>query len=159
MKLLYLGSSILTGFLKASAVLWMSLNTLILLAAEGAHHFLLLSPQHVHIWPDVPSSNALPFLLSKFLFCFVFFLLTDYNSSDLKTACRKHELYVSFQDLGWQVCDVSLWVNQTFCYEMLSKQCHGNSTQLCHYALKCPLCLLTKTSHREGQINIDSCDI
>nr|XP_010298420.1 PREDICTED: bone morphogenetic protein 6 [Balearica regulorum gibbericeps] len=25
-----------------------------------------------------------------------------YNSSDLKTACRKHELYVSFQDLGWQ---------------------------------------------------------
>ncbi|KAM6454713.1 bone morphogenetic protein 6 [Liasis olivaceus] len=28
--------------------------------------------------------------------------ITDYNSSDLKTACRKHELYVSFQDLGWQ---------------------------------------------------------
>lgn len=28
---------------------------------------------------------------------------TDYNSSELKTACRKHELYVSFQDLGWQV--------------------------------------------------------
>lgn len=28
--------------------------------------------------------------------------VTDYNSSDLKTACRKHELYVSFQDLGWQ---------------------------------------------------------
>ena len=27
----------------------------------------------------------------------------DYNSSELKTACRKHELYVSFQDLGWQV--------------------------------------------------------
>ncbi|XP_075682775.1 bone morphogenetic protein 6 [Rhinoderma darwinii] len=27
---------------------------------------------------------------------------TDYNNSDLKTACRKHELYVSFQDLGWQ---------------------------------------------------------
>ncbi|KAM8967838.1 bone morphogenetic protein 6 [Pelodytes ibericus] len=27
---------------------------------------------------------------------------TDYNSSDMKTACRKHELYVSFQDLGWQ---------------------------------------------------------
>uniref|UniRef100_A0A452RRU8 Bone morphotic protein 6 n=1 Tax=Ursus americanus TaxID=9643 RepID=A0A452RRU8_URSAM len=27
---------------------------------------------------------------------------TDYNSSELKTACRKHELYVSFQDLGWQ---------------------------------------------------------
>uniref|UniRef100_A0A8C9EYG2 Bone morphogenetic protein 6 n=1 Tax=Pavo cristatus TaxID=9049 RepID=A0A8C9EYG2_PAVCR len=32
--------------------------------------------------------------------------VTDYNSSDLKTACRKHELYVSFQDLGWQVCDI-----------------------------------------------------
>ncbi|RMC16124.1 hypothetical protein DUI87_08334 [Hirundo rustica rustica] len=29
--------------------------------------------------------------------------VTDYNSSDLKTACRKHELYVSFQDLGWQL--------------------------------------------------------
>ncbi|XP_029446487.1 LOW QUALITY PROTEIN: bone morphogenetic protein 6 [Rhinatrema bivittatum] len=28
--------------------------------------------------------------------------IADYNSSDLKTACRKHELYVSFQDLGWQ---------------------------------------------------------
>lgn len=27
----------------------------------------------------------------------------DYNSSELKTACRKHELYVSFQDLGWLV--------------------------------------------------------
>ncbi|XP_053343679.1 bone morphogenetic protein 6 isoform X1 [Clarias gariepinus] len=26
----------------------------------------------------------------------------DYNSSDQKTACRKHELYVSFKDLGWQ---------------------------------------------------------
>ncbi|KAM9739909.1 bone morphogenetic protein 6 isoform 1-T1 [Dama dama] len=26
----------------------------------------------------------------------------DHNSSELKTACRKHELYVSFQDLGWQ---------------------------------------------------------
>ncbi|GAA6090545.1 bone morphogenetic protein 6 isoform X2 [Tachysurus ichikawai] len=27
---------------------------------------------------------------------------TDYNSSDQKTACKKHELYVSFRDLGWQ---------------------------------------------------------
>ncbi|XP_069469594.1 bone morphogenetic protein 6 [Ambystoma mexicanum] len=27
---------------------------------------------------------------------------TDYNSSDLKTSCRRHELYVSFQELGWQ---------------------------------------------------------
>ncbi|XP_066502866.1 bone morphogenetic protein 6 [Hoplias malabaricus] len=27
---------------------------------------------------------------------------TDYNSSDQKTACRKHELYVSFRELGWQ---------------------------------------------------------
>ncbi|XP_049739165.1 bone morphogenetic protein 6 [Elephas maximus indicus] len=27
---------------------------------------------------------------------------SDYNSSELRTACRKHELYVSFQDLGWQ---------------------------------------------------------
>ncbi|XP_030625787.1 bone morphogenetic protein 6 isoform X2 [Chanos chanos] len=28
---------------------------------------------------------------------------SDYNSSDQKTACRKHELYVSFRELGWQV--------------------------------------------------------
>ncbi|XP_062235341.1 bone morphogenetic protein 6 [Platichthys flesus] len=28
--------------------------------------------------------------------------LTDYNSSDQKTACRRHELYVSFRELGWQ---------------------------------------------------------
>ncbi|XP_006002932.1 bone morphogenetic protein 6 [Latimeria chalumnae] len=26
----------------------------------------------------------------------------DYNSSDLKTACRKRELFVSFRELGWQ---------------------------------------------------------
>ncbi|MBN3305032.1 BMP7 protein, partial [Amia calva] len=28
--------------------------------------------------------------------------IADYNSSDQKTACRKHELYVSFRELGWQ---------------------------------------------------------
>ncbi|XP_048856767.1 bone morphogenetic protein 6-like [Brienomyrus brachyistius] len=28
--------------------------------------------------------------------------MADYNSSDLKTACRKQELYVSFRELGWQ---------------------------------------------------------
>ncbi|MBN3294492.1 BMP6 protein, partial [Polypterus senegalus] len=28
--------------------------------------------------------------------------MADYNSSDQKTACRKHELYVSFRELGWQ---------------------------------------------------------
>lgn len=26
----------------------------------------------------------------------------DYNSSDQKSACRRHELYVSFRELGWQ---------------------------------------------------------
>ncbi|KAM9332257.1 bone morphogenetic protein 6 [Pholidichthys leucotaenia] len=26
----------------------------------------------------------------------------DYNSSDQKTACRRHELFVSFRELGWQ---------------------------------------------------------
>ncbi len=31
------------------------------------------------------------------------FWIADYNSSDQKTACRKHELYVSFRELGWQV--------------------------------------------------------
>lgn len=30
-------------------------------------------------------------------------LCADYNSSDQKTACRRHELYVSFRELGWQV--------------------------------------------------------
>ncbi|XP_023682041.2 bone morphogenetic protein 7-like [Paramormyrops kingsleyae] len=28
--------------------------------------------------------------------------MADYNSSDLKTACKKQELYVSFRELGWQ---------------------------------------------------------
>lgn len=27
----------------------------------------------------------------------------DLSNSELKSACRRHELYVSFQDLGWQV--------------------------------------------------------
>ncbi|TRY79012.1 hypothetical protein DNTS_022217, partial [Danionella cerebrum] len=27
---------------------------------------------------------------------------TDYNSNDQKMACRKHELFVSFRELGWQ---------------------------------------------------------
>ncbi|XP_043960100.1 bone morphogenetic protein 6 [Gambusia affinis] len=27
---------------------------------------------------------------------------TDYNSSNQKTACKRHELYVSFRELGWQ---------------------------------------------------------
>uniref|UniRef100_K7G289 Bone morphotic protein 5 n=1 Tax=Pelodiscus sinensis TaxID=13735 RepID=K7G289_PELSI len=30
---------------------------------------------------------------------------TDYNTSEQKQACKKHELYVSFRDLGWQVQD------------------------------------------------------
>ncbi|EHB06397.1 Bone morphogenetic protein 6 [Heterocephalus glaber] len=41
-----------------------------------------------------PSSVGMPPKRAMFL--------KDYNSSELKTACRKHELYVSFQDLGWQ---------------------------------------------------------
>ncbi|MGH0158678.1 UNVERIFIED_CONTAM: hypothetical protein FKN15_036019 [Acipenser sinensis] len=28
--------------------------------------------------------------------------MSGYNSSDQKTACKKHELYVSFRELGWQ---------------------------------------------------------
>eukprot|EP00062_Callorhinchus_milii_P017687 gi/632970350/ref/XP_007901604.1/ PREDICTED: bone morphogenetic protein 7-like [Callorhinchus milii] len=28
--------------------------------------------------------------------------LTEYNTSDQRQACKKHELYVSFRDLGWQ---------------------------------------------------------
>lgn len=30
-------------------------------------------------------------------------LPSDYNGSEQKQACKKHELYVSFRDLGWQV--------------------------------------------------------
>lgn len=30
-------------------------------------------------------------------------LPSDYNTSEQKQACKKHELYVSFRDLGWQV--------------------------------------------------------
>lgn len=36
------------------------------------------------------------------LLCWSFFPL-DYNTSEQKQACKKHELYVSFRDLGWQV--------------------------------------------------------
>lgn len=32
-----------------------------------------------------------------------YFLSADYNTSEQKQACKKHELYVSFRDLGWQV--------------------------------------------------------
>lgn len=35
----------------------------------GSCCFSLLSPQCEHIWPAVPSRDALPGLLSKFLFC------------------------------------------------------------------------------------------
>ena len=28
---------------------------------------------------------------------------SEYNTSEQKQACKKHELYVSFRDLGWQV--------------------------------------------------------
>lgn len=30
-------------------------------------------------------------------------LPSDFNASEQKQACKKHELYVSFRDLGWQV--------------------------------------------------------
>lgn len=38
-------------------------------------------------------------LCNRRLWC----LCADYNSSDQKMACRRHELYVSFRELGWQV--------------------------------------------------------
>lgn len=37
----------------------------------------------------------------------IWFLSSDYNTSEQKQACKKHELYVSFRDLGWQVRMVS----------------------------------------------------
>lgn len=39
----------------------------------------------------------------------LFFSVADYNSSDQKTACRRHELYVSFRELGWQVGNILLF--------------------------------------------------
>lgn len=36
------------------------------------------------------------------------FTFSDYNTSEQKQACKKHELYVSFRDLGWQVRQNSL---------------------------------------------------
>lgn len=41
-------------------------------------------------------------LLLKFSH-FIYFFSIDYNTSEQKQACKKHELYVSFRDLGWQV--------------------------------------------------------
>lgn len=40
--------------------------------------------------------------------CFPFFFCpmlsnSENSSSDQRQACKKHELYVSFRDLGWQV--------------------------------------------------------
>lgn len=35
--------------------------------------------------------------------CLDFIPPSDYNTSEQKQACKKHELYVSFRDLGWQV--------------------------------------------------------
>lgn len=32
-----------------------------------------------------------------------FSVLAENSSTDQKQACKKHELYVSFRDLGWQV--------------------------------------------------------
>lgn len=38
------------------------------------------------------------------------FLVTPENSSsDQRQACKKHELYVSFRDLGWQVRAGGSW--------------------------------------------------
>lgn len=41
------------------------------------------------------------------LFWFKYHSLLDYNTSEQKQACKKHELYVSFRDLGWQVRHLS----------------------------------------------------
>lgn len=34
---------------------------------------------------------------------FFLFVHAENSSSDQRQACKKHELYVSFRDLGWQV--------------------------------------------------------
>ncbi len=39
-----------------------------------------------------------------FLQKFSLSLFLENSSADQKQACKKHELYVSFRDLGWQVC-------------------------------------------------------
>lgn len=38
--------------------------------------------------------------MNTLLFIYSF---SDFNTSEQKQACKKHELYVSFRDLGWQV--------------------------------------------------------
>lgn len=50
------------------------------------------------------SSIIMSFCLFFFSFLIVCLLSFSENSStDQKQACKKHELYVSFRDLGWQV--------------------------------------------------------
>lgn len=41
--------------------------------------------------------------INNCVMCFPPLPTADYNTSEQKQACRKHELYVSFRDLGWQV--------------------------------------------------------
>lgn len=49
------------------------------------------------------------FLLNVCFTVAVCLSVADYNSSDQKTACRRHELYVSFRELGWQVVNIFLF--------------------------------------------------
>lgn len=47
-------------------------------------------------------------------FCF----FSDHNTSEQKQACKKHELYVSFRDLGWQVRQNYILYSKTFMYNI-----------------------------------------
>ena len=55
-------------------------------------------------------------LLSNYLYNSLPFHFQDHNASEQKQACKKHELYVSFRDLGWQVRNIKrkMLVNYPF---------------------------------------------
>lgn len=59
---------------------------------------------------DLSQTFIPPFLWNavSLVFALIFFP-SDYNSSEQKQACKKHELYVSFRDLGWQVRQKAQW--------------------------------------------------
>lgn len=53
---------------------------------------------------------------------------SDYNTSEQKQACKKHELYVSFRDLGWQVRQNMYNINKS---QQNNEQCLLNKIIRC----------------------------
>lgn len=60
---------------------------------------------------------------------FLFLHLSSENSStDQKQACKKHELYVSFRDLGWQVWKAFLSPGKQNCLDQLKPKSDHTSS-------------------------------